>query len=134
MGIRPYDVLTTKEAAHRELGMPDPRFMDIRGERLQDITGEPFLLPTSAITRKRVPQPRIKIARRLIKYYPYPVRQNCIRCSPCIDACPTSAISMSRKKIYFDYKRCIACFCCQETCPAQAIKVKKSLLTRLIGL
>jgi uncharacterized protein (DUF362 family)/NAD-dependent dihydropyrimidine dehydrogenase PreA subunit len=134
MGIKPYDVLTTKEAAHRELGMPDIRFIDICGEKLQDVIGEPFLLPTTSIARKSWPKPLIDIARRLIKYYPYPVYQNCIRCSACIEACPSSVITMGKRGIVIDYKKCIACFCCQETCPALAIKVKKSLLARLIGL
>jgi uncharacterized protein (DUF362 family)/Pyruvate/2-oxoacid:ferredoxin oxidoreductase delta subunit len=134
MGVRPYDVLTTREAAHRDLGMPDIHFMDIVGENLQELIAGPFLLPTSAIGRKMIPEPLIKIARKLIKYYPYLVRKNCIRCLACIKACPEGCIAMSDKGIIFDYTRCIACFCCQETCPERAIRVKKSLLAKLIGL
>ena len=114
--------------------MPDTRHMDICGERLEDVAGDPFLLPTSAITRKVMPAWLIGLARRLIKYYPYPVRANCIRCSACIEACPNNAITMVGKGIAIDYKKCIACFCCQETCPALAIKVKKSFLAKMIGL
>jgi len=134
MGIKPYDVLTTREAGHRGLGEPDVNLMDIRGERLINVITENFILPVSAITRKKIPEPLVKIARRLIKYRPYPVRQSCIRCGACIESCPNDAISMGRRGIVFDYKKCIACFCCQETCPALAIKVKKSLIAKLVGL
>jgi uncharacterized protein (DUF362 family)/Pyruvate/2-oxoacid:ferredoxin oxidoreductase delta subunit len=134
MGVRPYDVQTTRDAAHRDLGMPDTRFMEILGEKIEDVIGQPFLLPTSAMGKRKIPDFLIKLARKLIKYYPYPVRKNCIRCLACIDTCPNDCISMKSKGIVFDYPRCISCFCCQETCPALAIKVKKSLLARLIGL
>ncbi|MCX5705345.1 MAG: DUF362 domain-containing protein [Candidatus Omnitrophica bacterium] len=134
MGVKPYDVLTTKEAAHRGLGIPDARYIDIVGEELKSVIGEPFILPTTSIVRKGLPQPVIKAARKLIKYYPTPMRQNCIRCNACIQACPTKCISMDEKGIIVDYNKCIACFCCQESCPAHAIKVKKSFLAKLIGL
>lgn len=134
MGVRPYDVLTTKEAAHRGLGMPDARYIDIKGETLQDCIGEPFILPTTSIVRRGLPVAVIKAARKLIKYYPYPVNKNCTRCNACVQACPAQCISLADKGIVFDYSKCIACFCCQEACPAQAIKVKKSLLAKLIGL
>ena len=134
MGVKPYDVLSTKEAAHRELGMPDKRFMEISGEKLSDVTSNPFLLPTSALVRKNWPQFLVTLARRLIKYYPCVERKNCIRCQACIDACPSDVITMKRKGLLFDYRKCIACFCCLEACPASAIKLKKSLVAKMIGL
>lgn len=133
MGVHPYDVLTTKEAAKRGLGEADIRSISVLGERLESVIGEPFLLPTSSMVKK-VPRPVVELAKKLIKYYPCVERDNCIRCAACIEACPNKAISMEKKGIIFDYRKCIACFCCQEACPASAIKVRKSFFAKMIGL
>jgi uncharacterized protein (DUF362 family)/Pyruvate/2-oxoacid:ferredoxin oxidoreductase delta subunit len=133
MGIRPFDVLSTKEAAERGLGVADINSIEILGEKLENAIGEPFLLPSTSITKK-LPRPVIELAKALIKYYPCVERDNCIRCAACVQACPTKAISMEDKGIVFNYRKCISCFCCQEACPAAAIKVKKSVLAKLIGL
>lgn len=132
MGIAPFDVLTTREAAKRGLGAADINSISILGESLKAVKGRPFLLPTALVIRK-IPQPVIKVIRKLIRYYPVVEDAKCTRCSACIKACPAKCISMKNNRITFDYRRCIACFCCQEVCPAPAIKVKKSLIAKMAG-
>jgi uncharacterized protein (DUF362 family)/Pyruvate/2-oxoacid:ferredoxin oxidoreductase delta subunit len=134
MGIQPHHILSTREAAKRSLGVADINSILVLGEKLEDVRGEPFLLPSTSTLRKRLPRPIIELARRLIKYYPYIERDNCINCAACIQACPNKIISMKNDRIVFDYSKCIACFCCQEVCPNSAIKVKKSIFAKLIGL
>jgi ferredoxin len=134
MGVKPFDVLSTKEAASRGLGVADINHIRILGEKLEEVIGKPFLLPSTAITNKKVPRPVIKLAKKFIKYYPCVQRDNCVPCAACIDVCPNKAISMKDNRIVFDYSKCIACFCCLEACPASAIKIKKSLFAKLIGL
>ncbi|MFA4843097.1 MAG: DUF362 domain-containing protein [Candidatus Omnitrophota bacterium] len=134
MGIGQFEVLSTKEAAHRGLGAADINSICVLGEKLQDVIGEPFLLPATSALRKHIPKPIINLAKKLIKYYPCAERDNCIQCAACIAACPNKAINMVKDRVIFDYKKCIACFCCQEVCPASAIKVKKSLFARFVGL
>jgi len=134
MGLKPLDILTTKEAAGRGLGTVDLNSIQILGEELKDIIGSPFLLPTTSPLRKKIPRPIINLAKKFIRYYPYVEQNNCIQCAACIQACPNKIISMKNDRIIFDYSKCIACFCCQEVCPASAIKVKKSLLAKIIGL
>ena len=133
MGIEPQDVATTKEAAKRGLGRADIDSINVLGERLEEVTGEQFLLPTASMGSK-LPAPVKKLAKKLIKYLPCVERDNCIKCAACIEACPYQAISMKEKGIVFDYSKCISCFCCQEACPSSAIKVKKSLLAKMFGL
>jgi uncharacterized protein (DUF362 family)/ferredoxin len=133
MGIEPLDILTTQEAAKRGLGNADLDKIEILGEDLKKITGEPFLLPTTSIPKK-IPKPVLALAKKLIRYYPCVEKDNCVQCAACIDACPNKAIRMGKKGIIFDYSKCIACFCCQEACPASAIKVRKSALAKIIGL
>lgn len=133
MGINPTMVLTTKEAARRGLGEADIDSISIVGEKLEDVIERPFLLPAASIRRK-LPQPVINLAKKLIKYYPCVKQDNCIKCAACIKSCPKKVIRLKNNKIVFDYSGCIACFCCQESCPASAIKVRKSLFAKLIGL
>jgi uncharacterized protein (DUF362 family)/NAD-dependent dihydropyrimidine dehydrogenase PreA subunit len=133
MGIKPNDVLSTKEAAARELGLSRIGDIEVLGEKLEDVVGAPFLLPTTSMA-KNIPLPVANLAKKLIRYYPCVEQDNCIKCAACIQACPTKAISMKKERIVFNYAKCIACFCCQEACPASAIKVKKSLLAKMIGL
>lgn len=133
MGIMPEDILTTKEAAIRGLGVSRISSIILAGEKLEDVTSKPFTLPSTSL-QKKIPPQLAKLAKSLIKYYPYVKRKNCILCSGCVDACPNGAVSLKNAGIVFDYKKCIACFCCQEACPSSAIKVKKSLFAKLIGL
>ncbi|OGX20013.1 MAG: hypothetical protein A3K54_00535 [Omnitrophica WOR_2 bacterium RBG_13_44_8] len=111
----------------------DIESISILGERLEEVIGEPFILPSTAIPQ-HLPRPVIELAKKLIKYYPCVERDHCIQCATCIQACPVKAISLKNKRMVFDYKKCISCFCCQESCPNAAIKVKKSLLAKIIGL
>jgi ferredoxin len=134
MGIKPHDILTTQEAARRNLGVSDIRRIQILGEKLAEVTGKPFLVPTTQNTIHSIAAPFIRLVAGLVKYYPYADRHNCIRCGACIQVCPAKVISMKESKIVFDYRGCIRCFCCQETCPASAIKIKKSILAKVIGL
>ena len=134
MGLKPFDVLTTKEASGRNLGIADIRNISILGERLEDVTGRPFILPTASPISKNMPAVVIKLAKKLIKYYPCVEQDNCLKCSACVRACPNEAVKIDNDRLKFDYKKCIACFCCQEVCPASAIKIKKSLFAKMIGL
>ncbi|MFC1674513.1 DUF362 domain-containing protein [Candidatus Omnitrophota bacterium] len=133
MGIRPTDIVSTKEAASRGLGVADLDSISVAGEKLEDAIGEPFLLPSTSMIKK-IPGPVIELAKKLIKFRPYVLRENCTKCRACIDACPNKCIQMKNELITFDYKNCISCFCCQEACPTAAIQVKKSIIAKIIGL
>jgi len=134
MGVKPLDVASTNEAVARGLGVADIKNIRVLGEKLQEVTGKPFALPSSVMSLKRIPRTVVNLAKKLIRYYPCVEQDNCISCAACVDACPNKIIQIKNKHIAFDYSKCIACFCCQEACPASAIKVKKSLFARLIGL
>jgi uncharacterized protein (DUF362 family)/Pyruvate/2-oxoacid:ferredoxin oxidoreductase delta subunit len=133
MGLRPLDVPMIREAAKRGLGASDSADISVLGEELQAVIGKPFKLPSSSL-KKNLPRPIINLAKKLVRFYPYVVPKNCIKCTACIKACPVKVISMEERGITFDYSGCIACFCCQEACPASAIKARKSVLAKLIGL
>ncbi|MFA5411177.1 MAG: DUF362 domain-containing protein [Candidatus Omnitrophota bacterium] len=133
MGIEPFSIPTTREAARRGLGEADIAQIEVLGEKLKDVIGKPFQLPVSSMARK-LPRPVVEIAKKLIRFYPKIDDHNCIRCGTCIRACPKKVISMRANKVVIDYRGCISCFCCQEACPASAIKIKRSLLAKIAGL
>ncbi len=133
MGVKPYHVLTTKEASHRDLGNPLVGSMSISGEELGDIVPESFLLPSSSL-KSRIPLGILRMIRNFIKYYPVSSFTKCIKCGACIKACPKKCISAKGERLAFNYRDCIGCFCCQEVCPVAAIEIKRSALAKLVGL
>ncbi|MDD4893696.1 MAG: DUF362 domain-containing protein [Candidatus Omnitrophica bacterium] len=133
MGLNPFDVLITKEASIRGLGVSDINSISIVGQRLDSVIGEPFKLPATSMVRK-IPRPVIEIVKKFIRYYPHVKHDNCTRCLACVEACPSKVISLEKNRITIKYAKCIACFCCQEVCPSAAIKVRKSILAKMIGL
>jgi uncharacterized protein (DUF362 family)/NAD-dependent dihydropyrimidine dehydrogenase PreA subunit len=134
MGVTDREVLTTKEAALRNLGESQLARIKIVGEDIDRLNIRPFILPKSSTKTTKLPAGVKKLFKSLIRYYPYSLRSKCIRCNHCVEICPKKCIRLVKKGINIDYKKCIACFCCQEACPAAAIGVKKSLLAKLIGL
>lgn len=134
MGLGPFDILTTQEAAKRCLGIADINSIEIVGERLEDVIEEPFQLPTPSMQRKKIPRPIIELAKSLIRFYPKVEYNNCNLCTACIQACPEKIIQMKNNRLAINYSGCISCFCCQEVCPNSAIKIKKSIVAKLIGL
>jgi len=133
MGIEPTDVLTTREASRRGLGIADIKSISILGEKLEDVKIKDFLLPSTSLKLK-LPKPILDLGRKLIRYYPCIDQDNCIKCASCINACPNKAITIKKNGIVFDYSKCIACFCCQEACPNAAIKIKRNFWAKLAGL
>jgi len=133
MGLKPFDILTTKEASSRNLGVADINNIAIFGEKLKDVIEEPFKLPSTSL-RSKIPRPIIDVAKEFIRFYPKVDYNNCTLCAACMEICPQKIISIKSGRIVIDYSGCISCFCCQEACPNAAIKVKKSVLAKMIGL
>ena len=133
MGLKPEDILTNKIGQKRGLGIADLKNIEVLGEKLENVVGEPFLLPATSIQRK-LPAPIAKFILKFIKHHPCMDKGKCIKCSGCVEACPKHAIEMTDKGIVFDYTKCISCFCCLEYCPAGAIKIKKSFLAKLLHM
>jgi len=133
MGLKPDDILSTKEASGRDLGVSDIASIRIHGEKLADVTGKHFMLPTGSVARI-IPQVILGIFKRFIRSHPKINYNNCADCRICIEVCPQDIIKVKAGRPVIDYSGCVHCFCCQESCPNAAIKIKKSFLAKLIGL
>jgi ferredoxin len=133
MHLKPEQILTNLEAFNRGIGNIELEQIEVLGEKLEDIIPKTFKLPSTSFTQA-VPQPVVKVLKKMISFWPVCDHAKCIKCGKCIQACPKDVIKFDKnKKIQFDYSGCIRCFCCSETCPEAAIKVKRSMFARIIG-
>lgn len=134
MGLGPLDILTTKEAAVRKLGVCDMDSIDVLGAKLEEVIGKPFKLPAPSTPRTKVFSALMEFASRFIRFYPKINRRSCVLCGACVVSCPAKIMKIKSKRIVIDYSKCLACFCCQEACPSGAIKIKKSIAAKVVGL
>jgi uncharacterized protein (DUF362 family)/Pyruvate/2-oxoacid:ferredoxin oxidoreductase delta subunit len=67
---------------------------------------------------------------------PRVLKDKCIACGACRDACPMHVITIKqdgKKYAHIDDSACIRCYCCHEMCPQDAIELHRSLLYRIIN-
>jgi uncharacterized protein (DUF362 family)/Pyruvate/2-oxoacid:ferredoxin oxidoreductase delta subunit len=60
------------------------------------------------------------------------IKDRCVACGSCFEACPVDAISMNDYAQIND-KLCIRCYCCHEMCADEAIELRSSWLYRVIN-
>ena len=134
MGIKPQDILTTKEAARRNLGKTRVEDMRILGEKLDTFKAKPFEVPATFFRNTHFQVLLTKLFVTLVRFLPQIDAKICNRCGACIKVCPQNVMSERGQKVVINYFGCIACFCCQEICPNAAIGIKKSLVARILKL
>lgn len=131
IGLKPFDVPTTKAAAKRSLGISSLKEIEVLGESLEKVSIDDFILPPNARIRK-VPDPILDLIARWIMVKPVPLHNKCTRCLACKESCPVDAISLGGGYPKINYRECILCLCCRELCPEDAVSLKKSFLARRI--
>jgi len=131
VGIKPFDIETTRQAHERGLGIGDLNSIQIVGEKLEDVLCHDFRLPKTALLYK-LPNSITKTIAKGLKFKIAVHRDECTRCSICVKSCPAKAMSMDGKGVVIDYKMCIFCLCCHEFCPKKAIYVKEGMLAKII--
>lgn len=129
IGFEPLEILTTKFAADRGLGVGDLDAIAILGEQVKDVAVE-FEKPSGR--QVNLPPLLMKAVHRLIKIRPGVNRSSCDKCKICAKSCPVDAISMASYP-EIDRDLCIECYCCNEMCPTGAMEIRKSWLARRIG-
>ncbi|HDP16307.1 MAG TPA: DUF362 domain-containing protein [Candidatus Omnitrophica bacterium] len=133
IGVDPFGIITTKEAAKRGLGEADPANIEILGESLQDSAIQKFKLPRSSMLLNLHPG-IMRLAASFIKFGPFIDKKLCKKCMVCAKTCPVSAITINNRDSKIDRKECIRCMCCHEVCPYNAVKLKRNILARGFGL
>lgn len=61
--------------------------------------------------------------RGLVKKYDCKVKNSCIGCGVCIDACMMNSIVLDDLKAHIDPNWCCGCLICGEMCPTNSIKI-----------
>jgi Fe-S-cluster-containing hydrogenase component 2 len=51
-------------------------------------------------------------------------KEKCVGCETCVDACPSSAITMNDEKAKVDKDLCVDCETCVDACPSEAIHME----------
>jgi len=134
IGLDPTEVLTTRIAHERGLGVGDLRNIEVVGERIESVSLPDFSLPASAAGRvvHRLPRFLSQFFVCLLIIRPRVVTQNCVGCAACQNACPVGAIAVRKGKAKIDRSICIQCMCCHEVCRYNAIVPTRSRAGRIL--
>lgn len=133
IGIAPFDMITTREAAKRGLGEANPDNIEILGESLKDSVIQKFKLPSSKAFLK-LPSQVMRLMASFVKFGPFIDEKLCKKCMICAKTCPVSAITIDSNNSKIDHNKCIRCMCCHEVCPHNAVELRKNILARVFGL
>ncbi|RKY87905.1 hypothetical protein DRQ09_03715 [candidate division KSB1 bacterium] len=129
MGFRDNEVLTTKIAGERGLGVSNLNNIEVIGDSVKN---NDFCLPSNKYI-KMIPKFLMMFIGKLIWVKPIVIDKKCVNCKKCVNICPTGAMKEGLKFPSIDYKLCINCSCCDEVCPENAIEQKLSWLAKKIS-
>lgn len=126
IGLKSFDILTTKFAHERKIGEGDLNNIEIAGGDIDNFMAKKFRLP---IISPGLINPLLKALFKFVKFKPYIDKNICTSCNLCKESCPIKAIDLNKD---FDYKKCILCLCCFEFCPKKAVKIKRNLMAKIV--
>ena len=131
IGLKPLDILVTKEAFKAGLGEADLARIEVVGDAIDDFIVKDFKLPQTT-PLKFIPKSIMNGVASLIRFKPYIDMKLCKRCNLCKVTCPVDCIAIEKESCAIDYDKCIRCLCCQEVCPYRAISIKRNVLTKMV--
>ena len=138
MGFDPLVVPLLARCHERELGVADPRCIEVIGEAAESFTPGGFVRPPtylSGLTLRLLPGWVFRgLFGALTTRYARVNQEKCVRCGQCALNCPSKAISREEGSGNYvvDRRKCISCYCCAEVCPADAIDIVPARLLRAL--
>jgi len=142
MGLKRENNPVLMEAEKRGLYPSSLKDVQVIGANISDVRIPDYKFPPTIFEGTgigRVPwwqkalMPLVKTGMSL---KPLVVREKCIACGVCTEACPMKAVTVigsNGNYAYINDKKCIRCYCCHEMCQESAIKLHKSLLYRVVN-
>jgi len=131
IGLKPLDVLVTKEAYGMNLGEADLSLIEIVGDDFNGFRLKDFKLPQT-MPMRIIPGIVAKSVAHFIRFKPYINTRICKRCGLCKVTCPVGCIEIEKDACGIDYHKCVRCMCCHEVCPYKAIGIRRNILTQLV--
>ncbi|MGC9529950.1 MAG: DUF362 domain-containing protein [Candidatus Bipolaricaulaceae bacterium] len=127
MGVDPWRVITTRLAHEQGVGVGELAEIEIAGTPLSELTGGPFVLPTTAPTRilDYLPRPVARVFARQLVARPRVSKDRCVGCGACARICPTGAAAVVSGKARIYTATCIRCMCCHEACRFGAVILRR---------
>lgn len=134
VGLKPTDILVTKEAYESGCGEAELGKIEVLGDDINGFLAPDFKLPQTTPLQlvKLIPTSVANAAASLIKFKPYIDSAICTRCNLCKITCPVNCITIDKDYCSIDYRKCVRCLCCHEVCPYKAIGIRRNVLTKLI--
>lgn len=105
--------------------------VEIIGVQPADFKQPPFKLPAGMDVQFGLPRFLKKGLRKHLMAHPYAIKDLCVLCGICRDACPPGVITIENSALSIDNGRCIHCWCCRELCPHDAMGVRKGRLLKV---
>jgi uncharacterized protein (DUF362 family)/NAD-dependent dihydropyrimidine dehydrogenase PreA subunit len=134
IGLNPGDVMTTRFAADRGLGIANLSQIQLAGESIESAAVADFKLP-AAVSRTvmdRVPRALGKFAVSQVSPRPNVRNKSCTACGECVKACPTGAATIPGKVAEINRALCVRCMCCHEVCRFNAIVPRRPFFGSMI--
>lgn len=134
IGLDPLQILTTKYADQRGLGIGQLEKIEILGERIQDIRIKDFRQSSIAIglIQKKLPAFLHALVQDQLILLPEIIRKRCTACWECVDICPAGAAQKQDNAAKIDGSICIHCMCCHEVCRFHAVRLKQKFFGRAV--
>lgn len=128
MGFSHKEILTTRFAHERKLGVGELERIEVVGEKISDVRKDfrkarrtYYMLPKflgKFIFKNAENMSKVSIS-----------KDDCRRCYVCFESCPVSAITLEPVPL-INQEMCIKCYCCHELCANGAVKLKTSYFGR----
>jgi uncharacterized protein (DUF362 family)/Pyruvate/2-oxoacid:ferredoxin oxidoreductase delta subunit len=127
------EVITTKIAMEKGLGVGDLKRIEVLGEKIEDVRIRGFKTPKGFSPDYIFVKVLSGLFSQSMTARPVWIEDKCSACGTCVDACPPKAIRLEKEGIKIDYKNCIRCFCCSEICTEDAMDMGQGFLLKLIS-
>ena len=128
-GINPL-LVEAKKRNIRPSGIEEVEIIGVTRERLRV---QDFKLPGSVSGRKgRAMSLLGPLMKTLLTVDPRVIKQTCVACGACRNACPRDAITIG-KVASINKNKCIRCYCCHEMCRFNAIELHRGFMYKQLN-